>query len=59
MALLFWSLTWPIRLLAIYLLRFYDGNILDDTIGYIGTPDLHNLGWPENQGAGKLVDLSW
>lgn len=44
MALLFWSLTWPVRLLAIYLLRFYDGNILDDTIGYIGTPDLHNLG---------------
>ena len=31
-------------LLAIYLLRFYDGNILDNTIGYIGTPDLHDLG---------------
>ena len=42
--LLLFSFLTPLRMLTTYLLRWYNGEPLNETIGRIGTPSLHIFG---------------
>ena len=48
-----------IRMLAMYLLRLYNGEPQYETIGRIGTPGSCIFGWPENVGTDESVGSRW